>query len=268
MSNSKTSTSTSYDWKMIAASVAAVGAGCGLAYLGYMHVTAATKQKQLREKCLNSIHKQFKEKKDAIIGYIYDASWNDFDRESIQIIYSNFAQLIQNPERGYITHDVFTELANQAGLKDPRVIESLFKMFDEAGDGRLDFMELVEGLDALCCTRTARLKRLFKLTDVHGRGQITRHDLRTLLRAMTGEEETVEATSGPPALSRAKSLNSVETSKIFAFCDDDLSGTLDESEFLQLACNNKIDFMAHGGFFRKFVALFGLNLADYEAHDL
>jgi len=235
--------------------------GLGVLFISYSNVSAQQRAVRYRKKCVDRIHSSFKQHKDAIMGYIYNAPWNDFDIITIRTIYAHFTKFIENPEKGYIDHKIFNTMVADVGLLDPVVRESLFTMLDEARDSKLDFLELVKGLATLCCTRTERLTRLFALADLNKTGNITRHEMRTLLRALKGCESTVEEVQ-----SLAQSQASLETSQIFDFCETQPEGTLTRREFIMLADNNSINFLQPGGFFSRFVGIFGLDLDSYQEH--
>lgn len=79
--------------------------------------------------------------------YVQKAEWNEFDVPTIKTIYERFVKLCDSPDHGSLTRQNFRDIHVKLGVKDPQVIESLFRFWDHNHDGSVDFEELVEGLN-------------------------------------------------------------------------------------------------------------------------
>jgi len=129
------------------------------------------------------------------------------------------------------------------------LLPRLFAMFDDNGDGVVDFAEVALGMQQLCGARlarnpgelqTARVQAAFQLFDLNGDGFIERHEMRSYLAALfklllaTQASLAVQAGSALGLRSSemtAGGLAAATTARAFKEADTDGDGRLTQGEF-------------------------------------
>eukprot|EP00762_Andalucia_godoyi_P006326 ANDGO_05858.mRNA.1 Calcineurin B-like protein 2 len=106
-----------------------------------------------------------------------------FDQDQIRSIYERFSKISSSREDdGVIDKNEFREAL---GLKDTLYADRLFALFDEDGNGSIDFREFICGLSVCSTQGTAEEKMLysFRIWDFDNDGYITKDELKKLLHA-------------------------------------------------------------------------------------
>lgn len=234
------------------AALAAVAVG-GIFVTTYLLNNSPTKRpanRWLRKRILT----HFTRSKDAIIHGVYGSDGCDFSLNEVQQIYSHFHALLPSEriESGKLMRSEVTRLFVRLGVRDDKVIESLYRHWDANADGYVDFYELVEGLNVLCNgSLRERLHRYFKIYDIDGNGFIDRHELKLIYKAYNAgaSEQDVDAASRDFILA-------LDTS-----ADQRVSFT----EFMKLASRLDINLPRSEDFNNRFLAVFGV-IRDASHH--
>jgi Ca2+-binding EF-hand superfamily protein len=109
-----------------------------------------------------------------------------FDQVELEALYEQFRSLTTtgpSPQKG-ITKSVFEKCLGPLGVEKNLITDRIFSFFDQDGDGRIDFSELVSGLSILCKgTREEKMYFAFRGYDIDGDGRISRDELRQMFKA-------------------------------------------------------------------------------------
>ena len=107
-----------------------------------------------------------------------------FDQVELEALYEQFRSLTgSSPQKG-ITKSVFEKCLGPLGVEKNLITDRIFSFFDQDGDGRIGFSELVSGLSILCKgTREEKMYFAFRGYDIDGDGRISRDELRQMFKA-------------------------------------------------------------------------------------
>mmetsp|Transcript_5097 Transcript_5097/g.11935 ORF Transcript_5097/g.11935 Transcript_5097/m.11935 type:complete len:198 (-) Transcript_5097:174-767(-) len=119
------------------------------------------------------------------------ASSTYFSPSEVQAIYYHFS-LLAIEESGELIISR-TEFQEALGMKSSTFVDRLFVVFDENGDGRINFREFLSILSILStkATEADKLETSFKIYDFDGDGKIGRDELTEMLRATAVEHSLV-----------------------------------------------------------------------------
>ncbi|KAL9642334.1 hypothetical protein ABK040_007332 [Willaertia magna] len=106
-----------------------------------------------------------------------------FDLEEIQKLYEQFRNISSSREDDGVIDK--TEFKEALGLKDSLFVDRMFSLFDEDGDGSINFREFICGLSVFCEKGTIdeKLKFSFRIYDFDKDGCISKEELYKLLEA-------------------------------------------------------------------------------------
>lgn len=144
-----------------------------------------------------------------------------FDMDEVIKLYEQFRSISSSREDDGVIDK--TEFKNSLGLKDSLFVDRMFALFDEDGDGTIDFREFICGLSVFCEKGTIdeKLKFSFRIYDFDGDGCISRDELYQLLKA-----SLVENSLGIPE----EQLSSL-VDATFAEADTDGDGKISFEEY-------------------------------------
>lgn len=167
--------------------VAGVAASAGLAYAGFQYLSAkrAEDERAKKRKHFLRLQSSFQSEGNAIVEAVYEAPWCQLSLATVKKMHKAFGKHIANhPEDGRISRADFGEIYRKLGLKDDKVIESLFRVWDENSDGHVDFQELAEGINTvLNGTLREKLNRYFRAFDLDSNGFIEKQELVRVYKA-------------------------------------------------------------------------------------
>ena len=122
-----------------------------------------------------------------------------FSTEEINLLHNHFKQLSTETDGVFaMNHKNFKR---SLGFKQNQYIDRMFMLFDEDGDGHIQFSEFLHGLNILSerGSEDEKLEFSFMIYDFDGDGQISRQELARMLMATLKEsglnlqEETAQA---------------------------------------------------------------------------
>jgi len=244
------SISVPFKWALVG-----LGAGVGLlGFLGIAYVSEKQRKHKEREKrrVLNRILNEFGSHQGDIIKHIQRQEWNSFSTDKLTKVYEHFQRFCASPAHGILGRREFAAIHAKLGIKDEKVIESLFRFWDLNADGNVDFYELVEGLNLFCFgSKAHKLQRLFRVYDLDDNGFITKTELKQLFNAFYESHD--------------HKLVDEAVRRVFVAVDSNHDARLSYKEFLSLSAHPDFEFSAHHGFTLRFIKLFGLAESDLSS---
>jgi len=233
-------------WGIGAAAVAGVGLWTALS-LRKEEEKRQREKKRLRKMVMLNFDTEELE----IIKVIQRQDWNSFDIPTLKACHNQFMRFAEDRKHGILTRGTFKQLLASVDVTNPHVVESLFRFFDPNHDGRIDFVELVEGLNLWCTgTRFARLDRFFRVFDLDESGFISRSEIRTLLKVFNPSRDDSEVEEAVTSFLKAADSNH----------DDAVS----RQEYHRLAMSGKPIFALNKSeLSTRFLAAFGIPAEKY-----
>lgn len=118
-------------------------------------------------------------------------------------------------------------------LRAKVVADRLFDVFDQDGNGHIDFSELASGLSVLCKgARDAKVKAAFRLYDFNGDGYISLDEMKRYLTAIFRVLYEVQPEMRQETGVSAEELGIVTAEQAFLEADQNQDGKLSYDEFL------------------------------------
>eukprot|EP00615_Pteridomonas_danica_P013655 CAMPEP_0114333608 /NCGR_PEP_ID=MMETSP0101-20121206/3862_1 /TAXON_ID=38822 ORGANISM="Pteridomonas danica, Strain PT" /NCGR_SAMPLE_ID=MMETSP0101 /ASSEMBLY_ACC=CAM_ASM_000211 /LENGTH=136 /DNA_ID=CAMNT_0001464671 /DNA_START=39 /DNA_END=446 /DNA_ORIENTATION=+ len=107
----------------------------------------------------------------------------NFTAPEIKALYFHFGQLASD-EKGELLINR-SDFQSALGMKNSTFVDRLFAVFDENGDGGINFVEFLTILSVLSTKASTKdkLEVSFKIYDMDGDGVIGRDELTAMLRA-------------------------------------------------------------------------------------
>jgi serine/threonine-protein phosphatase 2B regulatory subunit len=117
----------------------------------------------------------------------------NFTATEIKGLFVHFSQLASEDKKSSEPTIKRAEFQSALGMKSSTFVDRLFGVFDENGDGGINFEEFLTVLSVLSPKATAvqKLEVSFKLYDMDGDGKIGRAELTAMLRATADEHSLV-----------------------------------------------------------------------------
>jgi Ca2+-binding EF-hand superfamily protein len=104
-----------------------------------------------------------------------------FDEVEIEHLFEQFKSLAH---QGGIDKATFEKCLGPLGIERNLITDRLFAFFDQDGNGKIDFSELVCGLSVLCKgTQDEKIRYAFRGYDLDGDGYITKDELYKMFKA-------------------------------------------------------------------------------------
>lgn len=118
------------------------------------------------------------------------------------------------------------EFKDALGLQDSLFVDRIFRLFDQDGNGVIDFKEFVKGLNVFAQTASQeeKLRFSFAIYDFDGNGYISQEELYRLLEASLFENDL--------SLSEEQLYELVEAT--FAEVDEDRDGSIGFEDYKKL----------------------------------
>ncbi|KAF1316742.1 Recoverin family protein, partial [Globisporangium splendens] len=118
-------------------------------------------------------------------------------------------------------------------LRAKVIVDRLFDVFDQDGNGQIDFSELASGLSVLCKgARDAKVKAAFRLYDFNGDGYISLDEMKRYLTAIFRVLYEVQPEMRQETGVSAEELGIVTAEQAFLEADQNKDGKLSYDEFL------------------------------------
>lgn len=147
------------------------------------HISA--EQIALREETLKMVVGSFKANRLQIIRNLLRLDSVKFDVKTLLAIHKAFSRNIDHREHGVLSYRAFDQILVGLSVSTERLRETIFNLWDQNHDKNVDFVELVEGLSAVCFDNTERvLGHYFNGFDTDGSGDLSKSELRDLVSAM------------------------------------------------------------------------------------
>jgi len=184
MSDKKIDLSRNFKLWAVGTAIAVTGA-CIYYALTYTPHNSERQRRHQQRKVERWLESSFPQNKFEIINYIDKQDWNSFSIKQLKTICRHFCDLLPAGTKcGWLTHGQFDILLRQMNINDDAIIENICRMWDSRGDGHVDFLELVEGLNVIVYgSTTQKLQFYFSMYDLNDDGFITRGDLLKMCRA-------------------------------------------------------------------------------------
>lgn len=150
-------------------------------------------------------------------------------REEVDKLLDNCRLLIQSTNyRGHISHQNFEDLMTSLGLgTDKTLVERLFWVFDEDGDGKIEPKEIMVGLEMFRETNfKEKLEVFFDICDEDGSGDIDEEEFFNVLKlCVTSAKE--------------RKLLKDSLHDLFIAIDEDGNGVLTKDEIVKAAAQSE-----------------------------
>lgn len=128
----------------------------------------------------------------------------------LEAIYDRFSSLLEDEEVGKLSKPAFKEALGEMEIANDDIRNTIYASWDNDRNGYVDFLELVEGVDAIFHEdHQSRLDRLFNVFDLDGNGRIDVGELEQIFNTFVKEQD--------PQLAQQK------VAAIMAACDLDNS---------------------------------------------
>lgn len=116
---------------------------------------------------------------------------SNFSPPEIKALYFHFSNLSSDDKGELLINR--SEFQAALGMKNSTFVDRLFAVFDENGDGAINFAEFLTILSVLSTKASAaeKLEVSFKIYDMDGDGKIGRDELNAMLRATADEHNLV-----------------------------------------------------------------------------
>mmetsp|Transcript_9937 Transcript_9937/g.18805 ORF Transcript_9937/g.18805 Transcript_9937/m.18805 type:complete len:2759 (+) Transcript_9937:118-8394(+) len=112
------------------------------------------------------------------------------------------------------------------------VIRQLFQLFDQDGNGEVDFRELASGLSVLCLgSREDKVQQAFKLYDTNNDGYISLEEMATYLTSVFKVLYAAQPETASAMGVTAEQLGIITAEQCMIECDTDGDGALSFEEF-------------------------------------
>ncbi len=177
--------SDTWNWKWILGGAIAGTAAAGALALGLFVHHHSVEQEELLVETEKLVTHQFSTCKLQIIRNMLKIDTIAFDMKTLLSMYKAFHRLVEHPEHGVLTYKQFSSLLEALRVQDTSLIEPIFNLWDRNHNKSIDFLELVIGMSTVCKGSTqAILQHFFDSYDFDNSGDLSRKELKTLVRAM------------------------------------------------------------------------------------
>eukprot|EP00736_Rhodelphis_marinus_P000565 Rmarinus@m.28188 len=158
------------------------------------------------------------------VGKLQDGT--NFTEDEIKRIYKRFQKLDKNGN-GVVSKDEFMEIPE---LACNPLVNRVISIFDNDGDGNVDFTEFILGLNAFSSKggKEEKLKFAFRIYDIDGNGYISNGELFTVLKMMVASN-----------LTDTQLQQIVDKTMIEA--DKDMDGQLSYDEFVTMISTSDLE---------------------------
>eukprot|EP01111_Echinosteliopsis_oligospora_P014989 TRINITY_DN5788_c0_g1_i1.p1 TRINITY_DN5788_c0_g1~~TRINITY_DN5788_c0_g1_i1.p1 ORF type:complete len:203 (+),score=48.30 TRINITY_DN5788_c0_g1_i1:202-810(+) len=112
------------------------------------------------------------------------ADLTKFDRKEIEKM---FKAVMKGNETGFINGEQFAQFINQLGVSDDFIAQILFGVFDQDGDGLVDFKELLVTLSVFVLGTgppANKIKLIFRVYDINEDGYIYKNEMLKIFNAI------------------------------------------------------------------------------------
>jgi len=204
-----------------------------------------TRRKKIHKRIRHLAEYRFVQSKNELLDYYEAQSWNNFNREQLELIFDRFKMYTDNPNHGSLTRREFYALLNdKLGCDDAQVVESFFKFWDQNHDGVIKFVELLRGLNLICNgSKHDQFRKFFNIYDLNGDNSITMNEFEHIVKVFF------------PKLRPSQVKDEVRA--LFASGDANHDTVLSFQEFVHLADRGSFadSLTTKNSFFQRFCAL-------------